>query len=121
MALYLELRVNRRALLARRQFARMRIQTHSVEARAVNDETGRTLDRQAIDRFSDPDSDCFIFILSTRAGGQGINLTAADTVLLPRWLRRPRLSLRPPVQASLRLIGKIPISQLSLTRLSICR
>lgn len=43
--------------------------------------------QQAIDRFSDPDSDSFIFMLSTRAGGVGINLTAADTVIMfdPDW------------------------------------
>lgn len=40
-------------------------------------------DRQAsIDRFSRPDSDKFIFLLCTRAGGVGINLTAADTVII---------------------------------------
>ncbi|CAK1361083.1 Lymphoid-specific helicase [Cercospora beticola] len=32
--------------------------------------------------FNDPESDTNIFLLSTRAGGQGINLAAADTVLL---------------------------------------
>lgn len=32
--------------------------------------------------FNDPDSELNIFLLSTRAGGQGINLAAADTVLL---------------------------------------
>jgi len=40
-------------------------------------------DRQAaIDRFSRPGSDRFIFMLSTRAGGLGINLVAADTVII---------------------------------------
>lgn len=40
-------------------------------------------DRQnQITSFNEPDSDANIFLLSTRAGGQGINLAAADTVLL---------------------------------------
>jgi len=40
-------------------------------------------DRQdAIDRFMDPTSNAFVFLLSTRAGGQGITLTAADTVII---------------------------------------
>ena len=36
----------------------------------------------SIDRFNDVNSKSFIFMLSTRAGGVGINLTAADTVVM---------------------------------------
>jgi hypothetical protein len=35
-----------------------------------------------IDAFNAPNSDKFIFLLSTRAGGLGINLQTADTVIL---------------------------------------
>ena len=34
------------------------------------------------DRFNAPDSAFPVFLLSTRAGGMGINLTSADTVIL---------------------------------------
>ena len=40
-------------------------------------------ERQAsIDRYNAPNSDRFIFMLCTRAGGVGINLTSADTVII---------------------------------------
>lgn len=40
-------------------------------------------DRQkAIDRFNKADSDVNVFLLSTRAGGVGINLASADTVII---------------------------------------
>lgn len=35
-----------------------------------------------VDSFNDPRGDKFVFLLSTRAGGQGLNLTGADTVIL---------------------------------------
>lgn len=40
------------------------------------------LRQAAIDRYSKPDSDRFCFLLCTKAGGLGINLTAADTVII---------------------------------------
>ncbi|RMZ90644.1 hypothetical protein DV736_g2131, partial [Chaetothyriales sp. CBS 134916] len=36
----------------------------------------------AIDEYNAPDSDKFVFLLTTRAGGLGINLTSADIVVL---------------------------------------
>ncbi|RKP34934.1 P-loop containing nucleoside triphosphate hydrolase protein, partial [Dimargaris cristalligena] len=38
--------------------------------------------KKAIDQFNAPQSHDFVFLLSTRAGGLGINLTAADTVII---------------------------------------
>ena len=47
-----------------------------------NPSPAQVLDRQAaIDSFNS-DPSIFVFLLSTRAGGLGINLTAADTVIL---------------------------------------
>jgi SWI/SNF-related matrix-associated actin-dependent regulator of chromatin subfamily A member 5 len=36
----------------------------------------------AIDAYNSPGSEKFIFLLTTRAGGLGINLTSADIVVL---------------------------------------
>merc|ERR1712012_141565 len=41
-----------------------------------------TLRQEAIDRFNDKTCDQFVFLLSTRAGGLGINLATADTVII---------------------------------------
>jgi len=47
------------------------------------DGTTKADDRgQMLKEFNSPDSDYFIFILSTRAGGLGLNLQTADTVII---------------------------------------
>uniref|UniRef100_A0A3B4B7Q4 DNA helicase n=1 Tax=Periophthalmus magnuspinnatus TaxID=409849 RepID=A0A3B4B7Q4_9GOBI len=48
----------------------------------INKRVRGNLRQAAIDRFSKPDSDRFVFLLCTRAGGLGINLTAADTCVI---------------------------------------
>ena len=44
--------------------------------------TKAELRQQAMDHFNAPASDDFCFLLSTRAGGLGINLATADTVVI---------------------------------------
>jgi hypothetical protein len=76
--------------------------------------TTKSEDRAALlKKFNEPGSQYFIFLLSTRAGGLGLNLQAADTVVIfdsdwnPHQVRglaprgRERLSL-----SSLTLIGQ---------------
>lgn len=48
----------------------------------IDGSVASTARQPAIDRFNDPDGDSFIFLLTTKAGGVGINLTAADTVII---------------------------------------
>ncbi|KAI8393737.1 SNF2 family N-terminal domain-containing protein [Radiomyces spectabilis] len=48
----------------------------------IDGQTGQEERIDAIDEYNKPDSDKFIFLLTTRAGGLGINLTSADIVIL---------------------------------------
>ena len=63
------------------------------------------LRQEAIDRFCKPDSDRFVFLLCTRAGGLGINLTAADTVIIYDSDWNPQNDLQVSVKCSCRDIG----------------
>ena len=45
-------------------------------------QTSHELRNQYIDEYNAPDSEKFLFMLSTRAGGLGINLATADVVIL---------------------------------------
>ena len=55
---------------------------HSYLYERIDGRVRGNLRQAAIDRFSKPDSDRFVFLLCTRAGGLGINLTAADTCVI---------------------------------------
>lgn len=58
----------------------MRLRDYSFER--IDGSIRGDLRQAAIDRFCDPKGNSFIFLLCTRAGGVGINLTAADTVVI---------------------------------------
>ena len=48
----------------------------------LDGDTNRVQRRLDIRRFNTPGSDVFVLLISTRAGGLGINLASADTVIL---------------------------------------
>jgi Helicase conserved C-terminal domain len=50
-------------------------------ARRIDGSVGYQDRMRYVDEFNN-DPDCFIFLLSTRAGGLGINLTSADSVII---------------------------------------
>jgi ATP-dependent DNA helicase len=50
-------------------------------ARRIDGSVGYLERKAFMDEFNH-DPGCFIFLLSTRAGGLGINLTSADTVII---------------------------------------
>lgn len=62
--------------------------------------TKAELRQQAMDHFNAPGSDDFCFLLSTRAGGLGINLATADTVVIfdSDWNPQNDLQVWPPTK-----------------------
>nr|XP_010932567.1 uncharacterized protein LOC105053188 [Elaeis guineensis] len=52
-----------------------------------------------IDEFNRPGSECFIFLLSIRAGGVGVNLQAADTVIIFDTDWNPQVDLQAQARA----------------------
>ena len=69
--------VPRKHQAAHRPAGRARARAHEFE------KSRQVADRLSIcDSFNHPESEAFAFLLSTRAGGQGLNLTGADTVIL---------------------------------------
>lgn len=48
----------------------------------IDGSTHGDIREQAIDAFNEVNSEKFVFLLSTRAGGLGINLATADKVIL---------------------------------------
>eukprot|EP01053_Blabericola_migrator_P013230 Blabericola_migrator_1__13229@NODE_918_length_6062_cov_180_926939_g639_i0_p1_GENE_NODE_918_length_6062_cov_180_926939_g639_i0NODE_918_length_6062_cov_180_926939_g639_i0_p1_ORF_typecomplete_len1271_score287_17SNF2_N/PF00176_23/1e77HDA23/PF11496_8/3_2e23Helicase_C/PF00271_31/1_3e04Helicase_C/PF00271_31/7_5e20ResIII/PF04851_15/7_8e03ResIII/PF04851_15/4_6e14ERCC3_RAD25_C/PF16203_5/8_3e02ERCC3_RAD25_C/PF16203_5/2e05DEAD/PF00270_29/3_9e03DEAD/PF00270_29/0_00015PaREP1/PF05942_11/0_33PaREP1/PF05942_11/1 len=79
-----------------------------------------------MDEFNRPDSDIYIFMLSTRAGGLGLNLQAADTVIifdsdwnphqdLQAQARAHRVGQRNEVRV-FRFVTRSPVEELILSR-----
>lgn len=48
---------------------------------------------ERIDAYNKPDSEKFMFLLSTRAGGLGINLQTADVVILCKFCMMPSFTV----------------------------
>ena len=57
------------------------LEERGYNTRRIDGSTSRHERTQYMDEFNG-DSDCFIMLLSTRAGGTGVNLMSADTVII---------------------------------------
>lgn len=58
------------------------LESESIKYERIDGGITGTMRQDAIDRFNAPGSPAFAFLLSTRAGGLGINLATADTVVI---------------------------------------
>ena len=68
----------------------------------------RLFDRKAsINEYNAPGSTKFVFMLSTRAGGLGINLATADVVILCDSDWNPQVDLQAMVGTTVGLIGTV--------------
>ncbi len=80
------------------------------------------LDRQMLIDEYNRDRDIFVFLLSTRAGGLGINLTSADICIFHDIDWNPEMDrqvcIHPPVLASFDFMITIPVSYLHLMVIS---
>jgi hypothetical protein len=72
----------------------------------------------AIDRFNDKAGDVFIFLLTTKAGGVGINLASADTVVIFDSDWNPQNDLQ--ATARCHRIGQVGFAALSRCRKAEC-
>ena len=61
--------------------------------------------------FNAPDSQIFVFLLSTRAGGQGLNLQSADTVIFFDSDWNPQMDLQAPPTFQSRCTLSMPCGQ----------
>jgi chromodomain-helicase-DNA-binding protein 4 len=55
---------------------------HKISCCRLDGTTPANLRQSSIDKFNAPDSSVMCFLLSTRAGGLGINLATADTIIM---------------------------------------
>ena len=65
----------------------------------IDGQTDGAVREENIEAFNRPDSTKFVFLLSTRAGGLGINLATADTVILYDSDWNPQVGVRANAEA----------------------
>jgi SWI/SNF-related matrix-associated actin-dependent regulator of chromatin subfamily A member 5 len=63
-------------------FAESDVELMHIEYCRIDGGTDHDTRTQAIDEYNAPGSEKFVFLLTTRAGGLGINLVTADIVVL---------------------------------------
>lgn len=78
--------------------------------------TRSDLRHQAMEHFNAPGSEDFCFLLSTRAGGLGINLATADTVIIFDSDWNPQNDLQVCIQFSYDCTYVFPLTQFLIVR-----